>query len=150
MPARYSIGLDYGTNSVRALIVDVATGREVASAVWNYAHGTQGVILSSDPNLARQHPADYITGAEVTIKKALALAKKSVRGFKPDQVIGLGVDTTGSTPIPVDARGCPVAFHKQFAKDPAALAWLWKDHTGVAEAAEITALAREMSPSTFK
>jgi L-ribulokinase len=146
MAARYSIGLDYGTNSVRALIVDVAQGREVASAVWNYAHGKQGVILSSDPNLARQHPADYITGAEITIKKALALAKKSVRGFKPEQVIGLGVDTTGSTPIPVDAQGHPLAFNKKFAKNPAALAWLWKDHTGVAEAAEITALARKIRP----
>ena len=146
MAARYSIGLDYGTNSVRALIVDVAQGREVASAVWNYAHGKQGVILSSDPNLARQHPADYITGAEITIKKALALAKKSVRGFKPEQVIGLGVDTTGSTPIPVDAQGHPLAFNKKFAKNPAALAWLWKDHTGVAEAAEITALARKLRP----
>jgi L-ribulokinase len=146
MAARYSIGLDYGTNSVRALIVDVAQGREVASAVWNYAHGKQGVILSSDPNLARQHPADYITGAEITIKKALALAKKSVRGFKPEQVIGLGVDTTGSTPIPVDAQGHPLAFNKKFARNPAALAWLWKDHTGVAEAAEITALARKLRP----
>jgi L-ribulokinase len=138
--------LDYGTNSVRALVVDVATGREIASAVWNYAHGREGVILSSDPNLARQHPADYLTGAEVSIKKALAVARKSIRGFKPGQVIGLGVDTTGSTPIPVDAHGCPVAFQKKFAKDPAALAWLWKDHTGVAEAAEITALARKMRP----
>ncbi len=146
MAARYSIGLDYGTNSVRALIVDVAQGREVASAVWNYAHGNQGVILSSDPNLARQHPADYVTGAEITIKKALAVAKKSVRGFKPEQVIGLGVDTTGSTPIPVDAQGHPLAFNKKFAKNPAALAWLWKDHTGVAEAAEITTLARKIRP----
>jgi L-ribulokinase len=146
MTARYSIGLDYGTNSVRALVVDVADGREVASAVWNYSHGKDGVVLSSDPNLARQHPADYLTGAEAAIKKALALAKKSVRGFKPEHVIGLGVDTTGSTPIPVDARGQPLAFDKEFAKDPAALAWLWKDHTGVAEAAEITALARKIRP----
>jgi L-ribulokinase len=146
MPARYSIGLDYGTNSVRALVVNVADGREVASAVWNYAHGTAGVILSSDPNLARQHPADYLTGAEITIKKALAAAKKSVRGFRAEQVIGLGVDTTGSTPLPVDAQGRPLAFDKKLAKNPAALAWLWKDHTGVAEAAEITALARKIRP----
>ena len=122
MPARYSIGLDYGTNSVRALVVNVADGREVASAVWNYSHGTAGVILSSDPNLARQHPADYLTGAEITIKKALAAAKKSVRGFRAEQVIGLGVDTTGSTPLPVDAQGRPLAFDKKLAKNPAALA----------------------------
>jgi L-ribulokinase len=144
MSLRYSIGLDYGTNSVRALIVNVANGKEVGTAVWDYAHGTHGVILSRDPNLARQHPADYLTGAEVTIKKALAQAKRAVRGFKPEQVIGIGVDTTGSTPMPVDANGRALAFDKRFAKNPAAMAWLWKDHTGVAEAAEITFLAKQI------
>jgi L-ribulokinase len=143
---KYAIGLDYGTNSVRTLIVNVANGREVASAVWNYTHGTQGVILSHDPNLARQHPADYVTGAETTIKKALAVAKRTVRGFSPDQIIGIGVDTTGSTPLPVDRHGHPLAFDRRFAKHPAAMAWLWKDHTGIAEAGEITALARKLRP----
>src|SRR6516225_9601803 len=142
----YTLGLDYGTNSFRALIVDTANGKEVAAAVWNYSHGTQGVILSRDPNLARQHPADYLTGAEMTIKKAMAQAKKSVRGFKPEQVIGIGVDTTGSTPLPVDQNGRPLALDRKFAKNPAAMAWLWKDHTGVAEAAEITELARKLRP----
>src|SRR5436190_9750990 len=112
MSAKYSIGLDYGTNSVRTLLVDTSNGREVATAVWNYAHGTQGVILSRDPNLARQHPADYVAGAEQTIKKAVAGAKRTVRGFKPDQVIGIGIDTTGSTPLPVDRRGRPLAFER--------------------------------------
>jgi L-ribulokinase len=143
---KYTIGLDYGTNSVRTVIVNVANGREIATAVWPYEHGTRGVILSRDPNLARQHPADYVKGAEVTLKKAVAVAKRSVRGFKPDQVIGMGVDTTGSTPIPVDQAGKPLAFQKRFAREPAAMAWLWKDHTGVAEAEEITALARELRP----
>jgi L-ribulokinase len=124
MNHRYTIGLDYGTNSVRALIVNVATGAEVAAAVWTYSHGTQGVILARDPNLARQHPADYVKGAAITIKQALATAKKSVKGFSPAQVIGIGVDTS----------------------NPAAMAWLWKDHTGVNEAAEITALAKKMRP----
>ncbi len=146
MTAKYTIGLDYGTNSVRALIVNTANGREVGTAVWNYEHGTAGVILSRDPNLARQHPADYVKGAEITIKKALADAKKNVRGFKPEQVVGIGVDTTGSTPLPVDQNGQPLAFDKKFAKNPAAMAWLWKDHTGVAEAAEITELARKIRP----
>jgi L-ribulokinase len=146
MSPKYTIGLDYGTNSVRALIVNTRNGREVATAVWNYSQGTQGVILSRDPNLARQHPADYVEGAEKTIRKALAEAKKNVRGFQPDQVIGIGVDTTGSTPIPVDSHGRPLALHKRFAKNPAALAWLWKDHTGIAEAEEITALARKIRP----
>src|SRR5579862_3709426 len=146
MSSQYTIGLDYGTNSVRALIVNVTNGAEIASAVWNYAHGTQGVILSRDPNLARQHPADYVKGAETTIKAALAAAKRNVRGFKPEQVIGIGVDTTGSTPLPVDANGQPLAFNKKFANNPAAMAWLWKDHTGVAEAGAITNLARKMRP----
>jgi L-ribulokinase len=146
MSGKYVIGLDYGTNSVRALIVNTANGKEVGTAVWGYDHGEQGVILSRDPNLARQHPADYIQGAEATIKKALADAKKNVCGFKPEQVIGIGVDTTGSTPLPVDVNGQPLAFNKKFARNPAAMAWLWKDHTGVAEAAEITELAKKIRP----
>ncbi len=146
MNPQYTLGLDYGTNSVRTLIVNTANGREVASAVWGYEHGEAGVILSRDPNLARQHPADYVAGAEICIKKALAVAKKQVRGFKAEQVVGIGVDTTGSTPLPVDANGNPLAFDKRFAKNPAAMAWLWKDHTGVAEAGEITALAAKIRP----
>jgi L-ribulokinase len=146
MSATYSIGLDYGTNSVRTLLVNTANGGEVATAVWGYEHGDAGVILSRDPNLARQHPADYVRGAEITIKKALAEARTNVRGFKPEQVIGIGVDTTGSTPLPVDAKGQPLAFQKRFASNPAAMAWLWKDHTGVAEAAEITERARDLRP----
>ena len=146
MSAQYTIGLDYGTNSVRALIVNVANGAEVAAAVWTYSHGTQGVILSRDPNLARQHPADYVNGAAITIKQALTTAKKSVKGFNAGQVVGIGVDTTGSTPLPVDKEGQPLAFSKKFANNPAAMAWLWKDHTGVNEAAEITALAKKMRP----
>ena len=146
MSAKYTIGLDYGTNSVRALVVNTANGREVATAVWGYEHGEAGVILSRDPNLARQHPADYVRGAEVAIRKALADAKKNVRGFNPGQIVGIGVDTTGSTPLPVDASGQPLAFDKRFAKNPAAMAWLWKDHTGVAEAVEITELAGKIRP----
>ena len=146
MSAKYTIGLDYGTGSVRALVVNVANGAEVATAVWTYAHGDAGVILSRDPNLARQHPADYVKGAEITIKKVLAEARKNVRGFNPGQIVGLGVDTTGSTPLPVEANGQPLAFNKKFANHPAAMAWLWKDHTGVAEAVEITGLAGKIRP----
>ena len=98
---KYSIGLDYGTNSVRTLIVNVANGREVASAVWNYTHGMQGVILSRDPNLARQHPADYVKGAELTIKKALALAKQSgAKTVKRSDVAKLSFDLIfNATPV---------------------------------------------------
>ncbi len=144
--AKYTIGLDYGTNSVRALIVNVANGKEVAESVWAYAHGRDGVILSKDPNLARQHPADYIKGAAESIKKAIASAKRKVKSFKAEQIIGIGVDTTGSTPIPVDQAGKPLALQKKFDKNPAAMAWLWKDHTSTSEAAEITKVARKMRP----
>jgi ribulose kinase len=84
LSAQYTIGLDYGTDSVRALIVNTANGKEVGKSVWGHETGTQGVVLSRDPNLARQHPADYIKGAEVTIRKVLAAAKNNVRVFKPN------------------------------------------------------------------
>ena len=146
MSASTVIGLDYGTNSVRALVVNTANGRELGTAVWNYEQGDAGVLLSRDPNLARQHPADYVKGAERAIRGALADARRRDRRFRADQVIGMGVDTTGSTPIPVDREGQALALQPRFARDLSAMAWLWKDHTGVAEAAEITALARELRP----
>ncbi len=144
--AKYSIGLDYGTNSVRALVVNAANGEEVGAHVWTYAHGDQGVILSRDPNLARQHPEDYIAGAEIATKKALAAAKRTAKDFSPSQVIGIGVDTTGSTPLPVGKDGKPLALQAKFNSNPAAMAWLWKDHTSITEAEEITALAKKMRP----
>ncbi|HUW58761.1 MAG TPA: ribulokinase, partial [Planctomycetota bacterium] len=147
MVSKFTIGLDFGTNSVRSLVVDVRTGHEAGTAVWNYSHGTDGVILSgADPNLARQHPADYVRGTEASVRATLADARRKVKGFRPSDIIGIGVDTTGSTPLPVDANGEPLAFRKAFAKNPAAMAWLWKDHTGVAEAVEITTLAKRIRP----
>ena len=146
MNPRYVVGLDYGTNSVRALIVDAKNGCEAGTAVWEYEHGEQGIILGRDPNLARQHPADYIKGAGACIKRALAQARTSARGFEPEQVIGIGVDTTGSTPLPMDRNGLPLALQKRFANNPDAMAWLWKDHTSVDEAAELTALAAKIRP----
>jgi len=140
------IGLDFGTNSVRALLVDAASGEELATAVDVFAHGREGVVLSDDPNLSRQHPADYLAGATTVIRAVLASAAARHRGFRAAQVAGIGVAGTGSTPLPVDRQGQPLAFQKAFAHDPAAMAWLWKDHTGVAEAAEITALARKLRP----
>jgi L-ribulokinase len=135
---KFSIGVDYGTNSVRALVVDTADGEEIASHVYDYPSGHAGVILDSkDPHIARQNPADYIDGFLTSVKKALAAAKRKP-GFKPENVVGIGVDTTGSTPIPVDRNGTPLALDKRFKSNPAAHAWLWKDHTSYAEAAEIT------------
>ena len=134
----YAIGVDYGTNSVRALLVDTADGGEVASRVYDYPSGETGILLDSkDPNLARQNPADYIEGFYHSVCGVMAAAKK-LRGFSPEQVIGIGVDTTGSTPIPVDRQGAPLALSAEFRRELAAHAWLWKDHTSHAEAAEIT------------
>ena len=141
-----TLGLDYGTNSVRALLVDVRNGAELATSVWNYEHGHQGVILDhKDPNLARQHPQDYLTGTRRVVRAVLRQAAK-VRGFKAGDIIGIGVAATGSTPMPLDAQGRPLAFSKPFARNPAAMAWLWKDHTGYAEAEEITAQGLRLRP----
>ena len=143
---QYSIGLDYGTSSVRGLLVDVSSGEELASSVFPYPHGKAGILLDErDLDVARQHPQDYLDGAQSVIKGVLDQAS-SRPGFAPDQVIGLGVDTTGSTPIPVDADGTPLALKPEFEGNLAALVYLWKDHTGHAEAAEITALAAKMRP----
>jgi len=147
MPSHYALGLDYGTNSVRALLVDVSHGTELASSVFNYPHGKAGILLDArDPNLARQHPQDYLDGIEATVKGVL-LAAARVKGFSAQRIIGIGVDTTGSTPIPVDEAGVPLAFQKKFSRNLAAMAWLWKDHTSVAEADEITAKAKKLQPN---
>lgn len=138
---RFAIGVDFGTNSVRALVVDVADGSEVAAHVSEYPSGDAGVLLNpKDPNLARQNPADYIDGFYSSVKRAVATAKRK-RGFRAEQVIGIGIDTTGSTPIPVDREGMPLALRADFRNELAANAWLWKDHTAHAEAAEITSKA---------
>jgi L-ribulokinase len=146
MASQFSIGLDFGTNSVRALIVNAANGKEVASAVWNYKHGSAGIVLDpKDPNLARQHPDDYLKGTEAVVKAALKRAS-TVKGFSAKRVIGIGVDTTGSTPIPVGADGVPLALLPAYKDNPAAMAWLWKDHTGFAEAAKVTETAARLRP----
>ncbi len=142
----FTLGIDYGTNSVRALVVRCADGAELGSAVFNYPSGHQGVLLDpKDHHLARQHPGDYLIGLEKSVKAALAAAKKA-RGFSADKIIGLGVDTTGSSPIPVDAANRPLALDKKWRKNLHAQCWLWKDHTSVVEAAQITELAAHHRP----
>ena len=147
MTGRYSIGLDFGTNSVRAIVVDVRDGRELSSAVSDYQHGSRGIIVDSgNPDLARQHPADYLAGIEHSVGRALEEAAAADSGFSRKQVIGIGVDTTGSTPLPVDASGRALALLPQFHSQANAMAWLWKDHTSHEEAAQITALAADLKP----
>ncbi|HVT73930.1 MAG TPA: ribulokinase [Lacunisphaera sp.] len=142
----YTLGLDYGTNSVRALVVRCADGAELASCVVGYPSGREGVLLDArDHHLARQHPGDYLFGLEKSVRGVLAAARK-VRGFTPAQVVGIGVDTTGSSPIPVDARNVPLALGAKWRRNPHAQCWLWKDHTSHREAARITELAAQHRP----
>ncbi len=144
---RYALGLDYGTNTCRAVIIDLANGHELATEVFAYPTGQDGIVLDrKDPNVARQHPQDYLDGCVAVVTRAIRKAKKADKAFSPDAIIGIGVDTTGSTPMPVDRDGTPLACLPKFKKNPNAMAWLWKDHTGYAEAAEITDKARQARP----
>lgn len=143
---KFTLGIDYGTNSVRALLVRCADGREFGSATFNYPSGTDGVLLDPrDHQLARQHPGDYLLGLERAVRGALARARRQP-GFAAAKVVGIGVDTTGSSPIPVDARNRALAADPRWAKQLHAQCWLWKDHTSWREAAELTALATRHRP----
>jgi len=142
----FTLGIDYGTNSVRALVVRCSDGAELGSCVVNYPSGQQGVLLDpKDHYLARQHPGDYLFGLKKSVRGALAIAKKT-RGFAANRVIGLGVDTTGSSPIPVDAHNRPLALNPKWKQHLDAQCWLWKDHTSHREAAQITTLAAKHRP----
>jgi L-ribulokinase len=144
---KYVIGLDFGTNSCRSSIFNISNGTEIASDIFAYPSGEAGVLInSSDPNVARQNPADYLEGIETTIKKAVKQAIQSDKEFSANNVIGIGIDTTGSSPVPVDAKGIPLCFEEKFKDDPASYVWLWKDHTSFSEAAAITELAAKYHP----
>lgn len=135
--AKLTLGLDYGTNSVRGLLVDVVTGDEVGSAVFQYPTGEAGVWLDAgDPHLARQNPQDYLDGF-------VAVCQELGQSHDMSTVIGLGFDTTGSSPMPVASDNSALNRDPRFKDDVAAFCWLWKDHTGYAEAAEITSKAAE-------
>ena len=143
---KFSLGIDYGTNSVRALIVDIADGREIATCIVNYPSGREGILVdANNHHLARQNPADYLFGLEKSVTDAIAAAKKYPH-FSSEQIVGIGVDTTGSSPIPVDANNIPLALDSKFSGNTAAQCWLWKDHTSHVEAANITKLAAAHRP----
>jgi L-ribulokinase len=141
------VGVDFGTNSARAVVVDCADGRILGSAVADYPSGERGVLLDErDPHLARQHPGDYLAALRSSVRGALEEAGREP-GFSPRQVVGVGTDTTGSTPLPVDASCRPLGVDPRFRERLEAQAWLWKDHTGAAEAAAITETARRHAPA---
>jgi len=137
--AKYTIGLDYGTDSVRSLIVNVETGEEVASAVFNYPRWKKGMYCDAPNNRFRQHPKDYLEGLEYTIIEALKQAPAGVA----ENVAGISVDTTGSTPVAVDEKGVPLSLTPGFEENSNAMFVLWKDHTAVKEADEINALSKK-------
>jgi L-ribulokinase len=133
---KYVIGLDYGTDSVRALVVD-QHGREISTAVHYYSRWKKGQYCDASISQFRQHPLDYLEGLEESVKNALEKAGKEVAA----NVVGISVDTTGSTPVAVDQQGTPLALLPAFSENPNAMFILWKDHTANREAEEINTLA---------
>ena len=144
--SRFSLGIDFGSNSARALIVDIETGEEFGVGTSSYKGGEQGVYIdASNPHLARQNPESYLKSMVKCVKEALKAASAKP-GFSPENMVGIGVDTTGSTPLPVDSTMTPLASTEKFKNNINAYAWMWKDHTGMEEAEKITKTAARMRP----
>jgi L-ribulokinase len=135
----YVIGVDYGTDSVRSVLVDAANGSEITSSVFYYPRWKKGKYCNAPINQFRQHPLDYVEGLEITIKDCL----KKAGNDAAKKVKGISIDTTGSTPVAVDASGTPLALTKGFEENPNAMFVLWKDHTATKEAEEINNLAEK-------
>ncbi len=133
------IGVDFGTDSVRSLLVNAENGEEAGSAVFDYPRWKRGLYCDPLNNRFRQHPDDYLEGLEYVVKEALRRAPAGV----VEQVAALSVDTTGSTPVAVDEKGTPLSLTPGFRDNPNAMFILWKDHTAVREADEINALAKQ-------
>ncbi len=141
----YTIGVDYGTDSVRALIVNTENGEEMGTHVFHYPRWKQGKYCDPARNRFRQHPLDYLEGLEVSIREALNRCPAGVA----EQVVGITVDTTGSTPVAVTREGVPLSLTDGFKENPNAMFVLWKDHTAVREADEINELARSWGGEDF-
>ncbi|RDV25543.1 ribulokinase [Alteromonas aestuariivivens] len=135
--SRYTLGLDYGSDSVRALLVDVTSGAELASHMVNYPRWEKGLYCEPGQDQYRQHPLDY-TESLIEVVNGLW---SNVPANTASQVVGMSFDTTGSTPVPVNREGTPLALTEEFAENPNAMFVLWKDHTAIQEAGEITVAA---------
>ena len=132
------LGIDFGTDSCRSVIVDTVHGEEISSAVFSYPRWTEGRYSDPGRNRFRQHPKDYLEAFEESVKAALRSAPEGTSSL----IRGIGIDTTGSTPAAVDNEGTPLALLPSFEENPNAMFILWKDHTAVREAEEINELAR--------
>lgn len=139
MKDKFVIGLDYGSDSARALIVNATTGEELATAVKYYPRWKAGKYCNPGINQYRQHPLDYLEVLEASVKEAL---EKSPAGTA-ENIVGIAFDTTGSTPAFTDENGTPLALLPEFAENPNAMFVLWKDHTAIKEAAEINKHCKE-------
>lgn len=135
----YVMGVDYGSDSVRTIIVDAHNGNEIAAAVFYYPRWKEQLYCDAAVNRFRQHPLDYIEGLEDTIKRCIAQAGPAVA----ENIKAISIDTTGSTPVAVDKAGMPLALLPGFESNPNAMFVLWKDHTSVEEAAQINAHAEK-------
>lgn len=135
---QYTLGLDFGSDSVRALLVDVTTGAEAGSYAYNYPRWSESLYCDASQSQYRQHPQDYIDSLIAVVQGLWQTVPKGCS----DKVIGLSFDTTGSTPVAVDRKGTPLALTEGFSENPNAMFVLWKDHTAIQEAAEITAAAQ--------
>ncbi len=142
---KYVLGLDYGTDSVRAVLVDTATGTVASSHVFYYPRWSEGLYCDPATNRFRQHPQDYLDGLEGSVKGALADGPEGAAA----KVVGISVDTTGSTPVAVDREGTALALRPEFADNPNAMFILWKDHTAIQEAAQINAHAKGWGGEDF-
>lgn len=136
---RFVIGVDYGTDSCRAIIVNAETGEELASAVSYYSRWAKGFYCDASKNQYRQHPLDYIESLEEVIKQLLQMCLSEIAL----QVVGIAFDTTGSTPVLLDKNGIPLALLDEYKENPNAMFVLWKDHTAMGEASEINTLAKQ-------
>lgn len=146
MKNKYVIGLDYGTDSARALIVNALTGEVMASSVKYYPRWAKGLYCDAQINQWRQHPKDYLEVLESSVKEALHQCDPEV----VSNIVGIAFDTTGSTPAFTDETGTPLAMLPEFSDNPNAMFILWKDHTAVKEAEEITKACEQAEVNYIK
>ena len=150
MNKKYTIGVDYGTQSGRAVLVEVATGKEIATAVKVYPHGVMDEYLPDGktklkPDWALEHPQDYLDVLSETIPAVIKEAK-----IKPEDIIGVAIDFTACTMLPTDTEGKPLCFYDEYKSNPHAYVKLWKHHAAQNEANKLNKIAEERGEDFLK